>query len=161
MLEARGASMPTPIPSPILYLERLPQVQRRFQLFADRVEVEARWTLGRKARTIVKLADLSDQPARFTIRNKWFKNAILVGALAVGLAMLVSRSTSPAQLRWLAYLAWPVAGVALVVAMRSFQKQPFAHFPRKNGKPGLDICGTDPHQFGPFLQALQDRIRRA
>ena len=145
----------------LVYIERLPQVERTFRLHKERIEIDARWTLGRSFQSTVKLADLSPQPVRFTVRNKWFKRSVLVGAIAVGVALLFSREAFLHPVRWAALLCWPVAGVGLVVAIRSFGKRQFAHFPRKDGKPGLDICKTDPERFEGFLREVQARIRKA
>ena len=153
--------MQTPPASLPTYLERLPQVQRTFQLHKDRVEIDARWTLGQRFQTTVKLADLSPQAVRFTVRNKWFKRSVMIGAIAIGLALFISRNTWLPQARWASLLCWPVAGVATIIAIRSFQKRQFAHFPRKDGRPGLDICKTDPEAFEAFLREVQTRIRKA
>jgi hypothetical protein len=147
--------------SPLQYIEQLPQVQRAFLLYRDRIEIDARWTLGRSFRTTVKLAELSPQATRFTIRNKWFKKSIMLGAIAIGTALLFSRHTLFEEVRWASLLFWPIAGVCFVVAVRSFQKRQFAHFPRKDGRPGLDICSTDPERFETFLREVQARIRKA
>lgn len=147
--------------TPLIYLERLPQVERTFQLFADRVEIDARWTLGRRFRTTVNLAELAPLASTFTVRNKWFKKAVLVGSLAAGAALLIGRNTYFPQVQWASMLFWPVAGVGLLVAVRSFPKRQFARFRRKDGKPGLDLCRTDPERYEAFLRELQARIRRA
>ena len=157
----RGSIMQNQTPSPITYLERLPQVQREFRLFGDHVEIDAHWTLGRSFRTTVKLADLSPRATRFNVRNKWFKKSVLIGSIAIGMALLFSREAFFFRVRWIALLCWPVAGVALVLAIRSFQKRQFAHFSRKDGKPGLDICRTDPERFETFMREIQARIRKA
>lgn len=147
--------------TPLTYRERLPQVERTFNLFGDRVEIDARWTLGRRFRSTVKLADLAPQTSSFMVRNKWFRKAVLVGSLAFGAALLIGRNTLFPQLQWVAMLFWPVAGVSLLVAVRSFRKRQFTRFRRKDGKPGLDLCRTDPEGFEPFLRELQARIRKA
>ena len=152
--------MPKPTPSPILYAESLPQVRRVFHLYPDRVEIDAQWTLGRAFRSTVKLADLVATPTTFTVRNKWFRKAILVGSIAVGLATLLSRYPLFQRVHWLSVPCWAVAGVALVVAVRAFRKRQFVRFPRKDGRPGLDICRTDPARFEVFLAELQARLRR-
>jgi hypothetical protein len=153
--------MPPHTNASLEYVERLPQVERTFRLHKDRVEIDARWTLGRSFQTSVRLADLSPQSVRFTVRNKWFKRSVMVGAIAVGVALLFSREALLHPFRWAALLCWPVAGVSLVVAFRSFPKRQFAHFPRKDGRPGLDICKTDPERFEAFLREVQARIRKA
>ncbi len=152
--------MPTKTGTPT-YLERLPQVQRTFQLHKDRVEIDARWTLGKRYQTVVRLSDLSPQPSRFTVRNKWFKRSVLVGSVAIALALLLSREPLFPGASWATLLCWSLAGVSVVVAIRSFRKRQFAHFPRKDGRPGLDICKTDPDRFEAFLLEVQARIRKA
>ena len=153
--------MPAHADTPLVYTERLPQVQRTFQLHRDRVEIDAQWTLGKNFQTVVKLADLSPQATRFTVRNKWFKRSILAGSIAIGMALLFSRNTLIHGAQWAALPCWAVAGVSLVMAIRSFGKRQFAHFPRKDGRPGLDICKTDPEAFEEFLKEVQARIRKA
>ena len=153
--------MPTPPDDPCHYHERLPQVQRSFHLHRDRIDIDARWTLGRSFRSSVKLADLSPQARRFTVRNKWFKRAVMVGAIALGLALLCARHPWFSRVRWATLLCWPVAGVSLVVAIRSFRKRQFVHFPRTNGKQGVDICRMDPEAFEAFVREVQARIRKA
>lgn len=153
--------MPSPMPSSIIYRERLPQVRRRFELFGDRIEIEARWTLGRSFRTVLRLADLSPQARRFSIRNKWFRKSVLAGAVAVGLALLAGRQLPGPWSRWIPPVFWAVAGASSIMAVRSFPKRQFARFPRKDGRPGLDVCRTDPEAFEAFLREVQSRIRRA
>ena len=153
--------MSKPAESPLVYQERLPQVRREFRLFKDRVEVDAQWTLGKSHCTTVKLADLSGQVARYTVRNKWFKKAILAGSLAVSAALVFSRSGYSLSMRRVAGFGWPVAGISLVVILMTAKKRQFTHFPRKDGRPGLDICNTDPAHFEEFLKAVQARIGKA
>jgi len=149
--------MPT---EPLLtYQERLPQVHRAFRLFKDRVEVEARWTLGRNHTTTIQLADLSKETKSFTVRNKWFKKAIMIGSLAAASALVFSRDSYSPGMRRVAGFGWPVAGICLAVAFLSARKRQFVHFPRKDGRPGLDICRTDPEGFEAFLRELKTRIR--
>jgi len=142
-----------------IYQERLPQVTREFRLFGDRVEVDANWTLGRTHRSTVKLADLSGQTVRFTVRNKWFKKAIMAASLAVAAALVLSRPGYSPRMHKVAGLGWPVAGICGAVAILSARKRQFVHFPRKDGRPGLDICRTDPAGFDFFLRAVQARVK--
>lgn len=153
--------MPSPTPSSIVYMERLPQVRRRFELFGDRIEIEARWTLGRSFQTVLRLADLSPQARRFSVRNRWFRKSVLVGSVAAGLALLAARQLPGSWSRWVPPAFWAVAGASSIMAVRSFPKRQFAHFPRKDGRPGLDVCRTDPEAFEAFLREVQSRIRRA
>ena len=144
------------------YTERLPQVRRVFRLYPDRVEVAARWTLGRKFRITVRLADLSGQVNRFQVKNRWLPRAVVVGSLAVALALVLSRARHPAGCS-AAVLGWPAAGLAFAVALICLPRHLFVHFPRSDGKPGLDICkaGPDRARFEAFVAAVRQCIRRA
>ncbi len=143
------------------YIERLPQVRRVFQLYPDRVEVAARWTLGGSFRNTVKLADLSGQMTRFTVKNRWLPRAIMVGSCAVAFALVLSRPGYPELVRRAAVLGWPAAGVAFAVALLCLPRRRFVHFPRSNGNPGLDICqaGPDRARFEAYVEALRRGIR--
>ena len=143
------------------YQERLPQVTREFRLFKDRVEIDAQWTLGKSHCTAVKLADLSPELNRFTVRNKWFKKAVMIGSLAMATAVVLSRDNYSLTLHRVAGFGWPVAGLCVVVALMTARKRQFVHFPRKDGRPGLDICRTDPEPFDAFLQEVRTRIGKA
>ena len=139
------------------YHERLPQVSRRFQLHSDRVEIEARWTLGKRVQATVKLADLSPVSRTFLVRNKWLKHSVLACACGVGAALFLARTGLP----WTAWIAWALAGAALLMVLRTLPRQRFVRFPRKDGRPGLDLCDTDAAAFGPFVRELEARIRKA
>ncbi len=145
------------------YTERLPQVRREFRLYPDRVEVAARWTLGRTFRITVKLADLSGQVNRFRVKNRWMPRAVMVGSAAVAYALVLSRSGYPAWVQKAAVWGWPVAGLAFALALICLPRRLFVHFPRSNGKPGLDICqaGPDRARFEAFVAAVRQCIRRA
>jgi hypothetical protein len=144
------------------YTERLPQVRRVFRLYPDRVEVSANWTFGRKVETVVRLKDLSGQINRFTVKNRWFPKGVMVGSIAVGFALVLSRPGYPALVQRLAALGWPVAGVAFVVALLSLPRRQFVHFPRADGRPGLDICkaGPDQARFEDFVRDVRQCITR-
>lgn len=146
---------------PLLYSERLPQVRRSFRLFDDRVEIEAAWTFGRRFTHIVSLKDLSPQTQRFLIRNRWFKRALLVASLAVGTAVVFGRPGYHPHLQRAAGFGWIVAGFALVVAVATFRKRQFTHFPRKDGKPGLDLCRLDAAAHDAFEKQVRMRIAKA
>ena len=145
------------------YTERLPQVRRVFRLYPDRVEVAARWTLGRRFQIVVKLKALSGQADRFTVKNRWFGRAVMIGSVAVGFALVLSRSGYPDLVRRMAVIGWPLAGIAFVVAILSLPRRQFVHFPRANGKPGLDICkaGPDIARFEAFVAEVHKRITRS
>ena len=145
------------------YTERLPQVRRVFRLYPDRVEVAAKWTLGRKFEITVKLKDLSGQINRFNVKNRWFPKAVVVGSLAVAVALVLSRSGYPELIRRVAPFGWPVAGMAFVVALLCLPRRQFVHFPRASGKPGLDICkaGPDKDRFEAFVDEVRKCITRA
>jgi hypothetical protein len=145
------------------YTERLPQVRRVFRLFPDRVEVAAQWTLGRSYRITVKLADLSGQVNTFMVKNRWMPKAVMVGALAVAVALVLNRPGYPDPVRHAALFAWPVAGLAFVLALLCLPRRRFIHFPRRDGKPGLDICqaGPDRARFEDFVNQVRRCIARA
>jgi hypothetical protein len=145
------------------YTERLPQVKRVFHLYRDRIEIHARWTLGRTYKTTVTLADLMPQVKRFFVRNRWFKRSILIGSLAVAAAVVFTRGDYPAWLQRTAQLCWALAIGCGVMASVTFSKQQFARFSRRDGRPGLDLCaaGPDRAHFDEFLEQIQNRIRKA
>jgi hypothetical protein len=145
------------------YTERLPQVKRVFRLYPDRVEVAAKWTLGRNFEITVRLKDLSGQLNRFTVKNRWFPKAVVVGSLGVAVALVLSRGGYPEVIRRASVAGWPIAGLAFAVALLCLPRRQFVHFPRANGKPGLDICkaGPDAARFEAFVAEVRKGITRA
>ena len=145
------------------YRERLPQVNRHFALFADRIEVQAHWTLGRQQHTVVALAELNPQVQRRVIRNRWFKQSVLVASLAVGTAVVLQQPDYPALAQRAAYLAWVIAGMGAVVAANTYRRRRFAIFTLPDGRTGLDLCDAGPDQarFEAFVAAIQQHIRQA
>jgi len=155
--------MPTHAETPLaIYTERLPQVRRVFRLYPDRVEVAARWTFGRKFQNVVKLADLSGQINRFSVKNHWFRKAVLVGCIAAAFALVLSRNGYAEPVHRLALIGWPIAGVAFGVALYSLPRRQFVHFPRADGGPGLDICkaGPDRDRFEDFVKEVRQCVSR-
>jgi hypothetical protein len=153
-----------PNPTPLsTYTERLPQVKRVFRLYKDRVEIDASWTIGKDYQTTVRLEDLSWDIKQITIRNRWFKKSIMIGSLAVAVAVVFTRGDYPQFVKNTAMLGWGVAIFCMIIAFRSFTKRHFARFARNDGKPGLDICdsGPDRARFGEFVREVQRRIRNA
>jgi hypothetical protein len=156
--------MPASAQAPLAtYTERLPQVRRVFRLYPDRVEVAAQWTFGRKFQTVVKLADLSGQIKRFNVKNRWFPRGVMIGSVAVGFALVLSRPGYPELVRRAAVVGWPIAGIAFVVALLSLPRRQFVHFPRANGNPGLDICkaGPDQARFEAFVNEVRRCVTRS
>ena len=150
--------------SPIAtYTERLPQVCRMFRLFQDRVEVEAKWTLGKRFRMSVALRELSGRSQSFHVKNRWFPRAVMIGATAVAAALVLARPGYPEALRHAAGYGWPVAGIAFAVALLCMPRRQFVHFPRADGRPGLDLCkaGPDRARFESFVEEIRRRIPRA
>lgn len=145
------------------YSERLPQVRRRFSLYADRVEVEAVWFSGRTHCSTVPLAGLVPQPARRIVRNRWFKNALLIGSLAVAAALVLGREAYAPVVQHAARLGWAVAAGCAVVMVMSFRRRQFALFSRKGGGVLLDLCdaGPDRERFEEFVRQIQQAIRHA
>jgi hypothetical protein len=153
--------MPTPAATPVAtYTERLPQVRRVFRLYPDRVEVAAHWTFGKKFQNVVKLGDLSGQINRFSVKNHWFRKAVLVGCIAAAFALVLSRNGYAEPIRRLALVGWPIAGLAFGVALYSLPRRQFVHFPRADGGPGLDICkaGPDKARFEEFVMQVRQRV---
>ncbi len=145
------------------YTERLPQVKRVFHLFADRVEIAARWTLGRDYRITVRLENLTPQFKLQSVRNRWFKKSIMIGSLAIAVAVVFSRGDYPDWVRRNALLGWGVAAVCALVTAITFRRRRFARFSSTDGRPGLDIfdAGPDRRNFDEFLREIQKCIRRA
>jgi len=143
------------------YTERLPQVYRVFRLYEDRVEIVAKWTVGRKYHANVSLASLSGSFTYSTVKNVWFSKAIMVASLFIGTALVFSRSGYHDLVRRIALLCWPIAGFAFVVAAISFPRRQFVHFRQESGDPGLDICKTgSQEQFDKFVRELRDCIMK-
>jgi hypothetical protein len=162
--EVYDQDMPKSAAAPLAtYTERLPQVRRVFRLFPDRVEVAAKWTFGRNFQMTVRLADLVPQPRAFLVKNRWFGKAVMLGSLAVAVAMVLSLPRYPDLVRRLAMLGWPAAGLAFAVAIYSMPRRQFVHFPRRDGGPGLDLCkaGPDRDRFEAFVAAVGQRIARS
>ena len=132
-----------------------------FRLYPDRVEVTARWTFGKTVDTVVKLKDLSGQMETFTVKHLRFPKAVALGSFAVAFALALSRPGYPEFLRRGALLGWPVAAAAFVVAILSLPRRRFIHFPRTDGRPGLDICkaGPDQTRFEAFVKDVARQIR--
>jgi hypothetical protein len=155
-----------PSPSDTLlatYTERLPQVRRVFRLYPDRVEVAAKWTLGRQYQFTVKLRDLSGQFKTFYVKNRWFGKAVVIGSIAVAAALVLSMPRYPDLVRRLSVIGWPVAGLAFTAALSTMSRRQFVHFPRRDGDPGLDVCkaGPDRARFDAFVAAVRKGIAQA
>lgn len=146
-----------------VYRERLPQVTRLFALYADRIEVDASWTLGKKQRTVVALAELDPNFTRRLVRNRWFKKAVLVASLAVGTAVVLGQPNYAPLLRRFSDIAWLLSGMGAVVAVASFRRRRFVLFSNRTGRTGLDLCdaGPDRSRFDAFVTEVQKRIRQA
>lgn len=151
------------LPPITTYTERLPQVQRVFQLYPDRVEIQAKWTLGKQYAATVRLADLKPRVQRFSVRNRWCKRAILIGSLAVAAAVVFAQGDYPAWLQRTAQYCWAIAAGCGATAWVTFRAQPFARFARRDGQPGLDLssAGADWASFDEFVEQIQRRIPRA
>lgn len=145
------------------YVERLPQVKRTFRLYKDRVEIDAAWTLGKDYSTVVRLSTLTPEITRFHVRNRWFKRSILIGSLAVAVAVVFNRGGYPEWVERNALFGWVIASACAMMAFITFPKRQFARFKRPDGRPGLDICrsGRDARHFDEFIQQVQRRIRNA
>lgn len=144
-----------------VYTERLIQVRRTMALYADRVEVEARWLLGTRQRTTVRLASLTPRTAEIFVRNRWTKHAILLGSLAVAAAVVLGR---PGYGPWgerASLAGWAAAGLCGAVAALTFRKVRFVRLLRPDGRPGLDVAqaGPDAGRLDEFVAAVKRQVR--
>lgn len=148
-----------------VYNESLPQVRRQLRLFENRVEVDAlwRWPAGKKRQALILLRDLEPEPRRRLVRNKWFKNAILAGSLAVAFALVFSREGYAPVLHRTAWGAWTVAALCALVAALCAPRRQFATFLGKDGRPRLDFCNSGPDRvrYESFVSEVARRIRKA
>ena len=154
--------MPVPDTTPIaIYTERLPQVRREFALHADRIVVNARWLFGRRHVSVIPFSGLTPRTTRLTIRNRLVKRSILIGSLAVAVAVVFARPGYMPWIHLLSPVAWGVAGVSAALAAYSFPKTPFVRFLRTDGRPGLDIgqAGPDTAHFDDFVEQVRRAIR--
>ena len=79
------------------YSERLLEVRRRFELHADRVEVEARWLLRGRFHNTVPLATLKRDAKRITVRYRlnFYAGWALAVSLLVAASYWVEEVTAP------------------------------------------------------------------
>lgn len=155
-----------PVKSPLaVYRESLPQVSRQLKLFADRIEIDAvwRWPFSKRAEAVVRLGDLSPDFKRRHVRNRWFKNSVLIGSLAVAFALVVAREGYAPFMQRLAWCGWAIGGVCGVVAALCFRRRQFASFAKKDGRPGIDFCdaGPDRASYEAFAAEVRRAIKRA
>lgn len=156
--------MPSDSSQPLFsYTERLPQVTRVFHLFADRMEIAARWTLGKDYRTTIRFENLTPQFKFLSVRSRWFKKSIMIGSLALAGAVVFTHGDYPGWVKHNALLGWGVAAVCAAVAITNFRRRRFARFSCIDGRPGLDIfdAGPDRAHFDEFLREIQKCIRRS
>jgi hypothetical protein len=87
----------------------------------------------------------------------------MIAATAVAAALVLARPGYPDALRHAAVYGWPAAGIALAVALLCMPRRQFVHFPRADGRPGLDLCkaGPDRARFESFVEEIRRRIPRA
>lgn len=145
------------------YRERLLRVRRRFDLFPDRVVVNASWLFGRTFRHTVQLADLKPQTTEFRIRQRLLKKAIPVTALAVAAAVVLNRPGYEAIQPWAIYALYGLAVLGGLVILLTWPKVLFVRFPsRRDQRPGLDIAraGPDEAGFSDFVDLVKRQIRR-
>lgn len=146
-----------------VYRERLLQVSRRFELYSDRMEIQAKWRVRGGFTTTVHLAGLDPNFRAVFIRNKMFKVSLflLVGGVAtIFLAGDIDRFRAMGTLPRIG-LVVTFLGVAL--GWLTSRRIRFALFQSRLGRPGLDIgcAGPDKANFEPFLVQVQRQIRKA
>lgn len=144
------------------YRERLPAVSRVLHLYPDRVQVEATWRFGKSYQQTIPLDTLKPDPRRFGVRQKLFKRALGIGALAAATAVVLTRPGVTPIPHWASTLLWAIAALGAIVAAISFPRVTFARFSDKEGKPALDIAqaGPDSRAFDEFIELIRKRIRR-
>lgn len=144
------------------YTERLLPVRRDFALYADRVEVEARWLLGRRYRSRVKLDTLKPDHRPLQMRLKWHRYGIwtsVAGAIVVAFTMIPPRS---GPLSWTTTVGIALGAAGLVLAMLTRRPVLFARFDPVRKPGGLDIACAGPQtgDFDAFVRQIERQIRR-
>lgn len=158
-----AATPPSQADEPIsTYFERLPQVRRALRLYQDRVEIDAAWTLGRRYRQTVRLADLNAQATRFDARDRWFRRAMTIGMLALAAAVIFTRPDRAEWVRQVFKAGYGIAAVCAYLVVLTYGRRQYVRFLHISGRPGLDICrsGPDRGRFDEFVVQVQKRIRR-
>jgi hypothetical protein len=146
-----------------VYRERLLQVSRRFELYPDRVEVQARWRVSGGFTTTVHLAGLDPNFRAVFIRNKLFKVSLfllLAGVVIIFFAGNIERlrAMEPVPVTGLV-----VTFLGVALGWLTSRRIRFALFQSRLGRPGLDIgcAGPDKANFEQFLLQIQRQIRKA
>ena len=143
------------------YRERLLQVRRTLDLYADRVIVRAHWLIGGSFEHTIHLDNLAPQPNLILVRQRLFKKSLAVASIAAAAAVVFDRyGTNIAQ--WVVYTFVALALAAGVVTVLSYPKVMFARFMTKAGKAGLDVAraGPDRAGFHAFIEQMQRQIRK-
>ena len=125
-----------------MYVERLVQEARVFELYPDRVVVSAKWWWGRPYQTTVPLASLSPDCVYQPIRYRLFKHSILALAIGIALVLLFGRPDGT----WVQQAPLSAAGRrrGAGFAAMTYQRVMFARFPPRAGRGGLDIAQSGP-----------------
>lgn len=152
--------MPQPLAT---YRERLPTVSRVLELHADRVVVQATWRFGKSYEQTIPLGELRAEPKKFGVRQKLFKRALGLGALAAATVVVFTRPGVTPLPHWGSTALWAFAAFCGLVAAISFPRVTFARFVDKAGKPALDIAqaGPDSRSFEAFISEVGRRIRKS
>lgn len=143
------------------YRERLPQVRRDFELYPDHVLVRARWTLSGKEYTQrIELDTLKCDTTTFFIRQRWFKRALGIAALAVASAVVFSQPAYQHWNPWVVRGLYVLAIAAGVVMAATARKVKFIRFVTSAGRPGLELAaiGPDAGRFDEFVAAVRKRV---
>jgi hypothetical protein len=142
------------------YYEVRPNGRRQFELFANRVIVNAKSVRGEFVTTIM-LADLRPEPNMLRVRPKEFRLGLFMLATSIGLgfaAFLVRGLGLLPDDKAIILMSAPGAAlfVSLVIMAATFRKIEFIQFVSKQGKPLLDIAKAGPQRegFRPFVEAL-------
>jgi len=144
------------------YAERLLPVRRDFALYPDRVEVEARWLLGRRYRSTVRLSTLKPDHRPLQMRLKWHRYGIwtsVAGAAVVAVTMIPPR---PGPLSWATIAGIALGAAGLLLALLTRRRVLFARFDPVRTPGGLDIAcaGPQTEAFDAFVRRIEREIRR-
>jgi hypothetical protein len=145
------------------YRERLIQVRRRFELYTDRVDIQAKWLLRGEFVSSVRLQALDPQFRSFYIRNKLFKPSMFMLVIGFSIVFLAGDVDRLRALAPVSVVGVVVTLVGIAMSWLTSRRIRFVQFPARGGDAGLDIgcAGPDRKAFDSFVSEVQRRIRKA
>jgi hypothetical protein len=146
------------------YTERLLEVRRQFDLYDDRVVIDARWLLKGRFHHTVPLNTLAPQVREFHIRyrmNRYAGWVLAAGAMVFAMSYYNAKG-GPLSIPGYIGLGVLVLGAAFLALTYPNRRIRFARFDAKSGRAGLDIscAGNDPEAFKSFVDAVKQQIRK-